>query len=67
MLTSKKISPRCGLLIVNLKTGDIVHWLWLEGIITELYDVQVLPNVRCAMALGFKTNEIAELITSEEY
>ena len=66
LLTTKKIKPRCGLVLINLQTGDIVHWLWIEGVITELYDVQVLPNVRCGMSLGFKTSEIAQLITFEE-
>ena len=65
LLTTKKINPRCGLLVINLQTGDIVHWLWLEGVVTELYDVQVLPGVRCAMSLGFKTDEIAQMITFE--
>ena len=65
LLTEKKINPRCGLLVINLQTGDIVHWLWLEGVVTELYDVQVLPNVRCGMSLGFKTDEIAQMITFE--
>ncbi|MGD1699256.1 TIGR03032 family protein [Dapis sp. BLCC M229] len=65
LLTEKKINPRCGLLVINLQTGDIVHWVWFDGIITELYDIQVLPNVRCGMSLGFKTDEIAQMITFE--
>ena len=65
LLTEKKVNPRCGLLVINLQTGDIVHWVWFEGVITELYDIQILPNVRCAMSLGFKTDEIAQMITFE--
>lgn len=31
-----------------LHNGDIQHWVRLEGGINELYDVQVLPQVRSA-------------------
>jgi len=55
--------PRCGLWIVDLKTGDAVHWLRIEGLIEELYDVVALPNVIRPMALGFKTDEIRRVIS----
>jgi len=45
--------------------GAIVHWLRFEGIVTELYDVQVIPQVQRLMGLGFETDEIAQLITWE--
>ncbi|MGF2036395.1 MAG: TIGR03032 family protein [Nostoc sp. CmiVER01] len=62
-LHSKNAEPRCGLMVIDLKTGEVVHWLRLEGEVTELYDVQVLPGVRCPQALGFQTQEIQQLIT----
>ncbi|MEH2179006.1 TIGR03032 family protein [Nostoc sp.] len=62
-LASKNAEPRCGLMVIDLKTGEIVHWLRLEGEVTELYDVQVLPGVRRPQALGFQTEEIQQLIT----
>ena len=43
-------------MIVNLKTGAIAHWVRIEGRITELYDVQVIPGVKRPMALGFQNN-----------
>jgi protein O-GlcNAc transferase len=64
-LAAKGTEPRCGLLVIDLKTGSIVHWLQLEGVITELYDVQVLPGIQRPMALGFQTEEIARLLTLE--
>jgi hypothetical protein len=45
--------------------GAIVHWLRFEGSVTELYDVQVIPEVQRPMALGFQIEEIAQLITWE--
>lgn len=64
-LTAKDAEPHCGVMIVDLQTGGIVHWLRLEGIISELYDVQVLPGTQRPMALGFQTDEIARLLTLE--
>jgi protein O-GlcNAc transferase len=64
LLVEKDVEARCGLMVINLKTGNVDHWLRIEGgLITELYDVQVLPGVQHPMALGFQTEEIAQLIT----
>lgn len=65
-LATKGAEPRCGLMMIELKTGRIVHWLRLEGLITELYDVQVLPGVQRPMAVGFQSEEIQRLITLDE-
>ena len=54
---------RCGLLVVDLRSGDTVHWLRIEGVVEELYDVAMLPGVRRPMALGLKTDEIRRFIT----
>lgn len=54
----------CGLLIIDLQTGDICHSLRLEGsVLEELYDVAILPGVRRPMAVGLKTDEIRRMIT----
>jgi uncharacterized protein (TIGR03032 family) len=62
-LAAKGADARSGLHVVDLKSGDIVHWLRLEGMVSELYDVAVLPGVARPMALGFKTDEIQRLLT----
>ena len=62
-LQAKNAEPRCGLLVLDLRTGDIVHSLRLEGVVEELYDVAALPGVRRPMAIGFKTDEIRRTIT----
>jgi uncharacterized protein (TIGR03032 family) len=62
-LRSRDAEPRCGLLVIDLRTGDIVHWLRIEGIVEELYDVVVLPGVQRPMAVGFKTDEIRRIVT----
>jgi uncharacterized protein (TIGR03032 family) len=65
-LAAKDAEARCALQVIDLRTGDIVHWLRLEGVVAELYDVASLPGVRCPMALGFKSDEIRHMITIGE-
>lgn len=62
-LRQKHATPRCGLLVIDLRSGDIVHSLQIEGVVLELYDVVVLPEVRRPMAIGFKSDEIRRLVT----
>ena len=61
-LQQAKIESFCGLLVIDLLKGEIAHWLKLEGIVSELYDVATLPNVRRPMAIGLKSDEIKRLI-----
>jgi uncharacterized protein (TIGR03032 family) len=61
-LTKHGADSRCGLQIIDLRTGDVVHWVRLEGMVTELYDVVLLPNVVRPMALGFKSDEIQRTV-----
>jgi uncharacterized protein (TIGR03032 family) len=62
-LQARDVAPRCGVQVIDLRTGDTVHWLRLEGMVEELYDVAVLPGVRRPMALGFKTDEIRRVLS----
>ena len=64
-LKSRHAEARCGVQVVDLRTGDVVHWLRMEGVVEELYDVVVLPGVRRPMALGFKTDEIRRILSIE--
>ena len=65
-LAAKDVQPRCGLLVIDLRTGDIAHSLTIEGVVRELYDVALLPGVAMPSALGFKTEEIRRTITIED-
>ena len=62
-LNQKQAEARCGLFVIDLRSGDVVHWVRLEGLVQELYDVVVLPGVRRPSALGFKTDEIRRVLT----
>ena len=65
-LASREAEPRCGLMVVDTESGDTVHWLRLEGVVEELYDVVVLPGVQRPMAIGFKTDEIRRVLSIGE-
>jgi uncharacterized protein (TIGR03032 family) len=62
-LKEKGVEPRCGLMVIDLKTGDVVHGVRFEGRIAELYDVVALPGVRRPTALGVQTDEVHRLVT----
>jgi uncharacterized protein (TIGR03032 family) len=55
--------PWCGICIVDLRSGDLVEWIRLNGAIKELFDVVVIPEVRCPMALGVQSPDIQSLIS----
>lgn len=57
-LADKGAEPRCGIQVIDLRSGDVVHWVRIEGMVEEIYDVVALPGIRRPMALGFKTDEI---------
>jgi uncharacterized protein (TIGR03032 family) len=57
---------RCGLLVIDTRSGDTTAWVRLEGVVRELYDVAFLPGVRNPSALGFKTDEITRVISIDE-
>ena len=57
-LAREGTSPRLGLFVVELATGNVVEWLFLEGEMRELFDVVALPGVRRATAVGLVADEI---------
>jgi uncharacterized protein (TIGR03032 family) len=64
-LKKRDADPWCGVQIVNLASGDIVEWIRLEGGVSELFDIAVLPGVRWPAATGFLNDEIHKLYTFE--
>jgi uncharacterized protein (TIGR03032 family) len=53
---------RCGVQVIDLRSGDVVHWIRVEGVVSELYDVVALEGVVRPQALGFKTDEIRRVL-----
>src|SRR6185295_15151443 len=64
-LAKHGMEERCGIAIVDLEQGTLVHWLWLSGFVHEIYDVIALPGVTRPMALGFQNDQIQLVLTIE--
>lgn len=60
-LKDKQAKPRCGLVVIDLNTGNIVHWVWIEGQVRELYDIQIIPEVQRASIVD--DDAVEDLIT----
>jgi uncharacterized protein (TIGR03032 family) len=62
-LEAKKATARCAIYVIDLRTGDMPHWMRMDGAVQELYDVAVIPNCRRPMAIGFQGDEIRRAIS----
>jgi uncharacterized protein (TIGR03032 family) len=65
-LQRRNAEPQCGVQVIDLQSGEVVHWLRLQGDVSELYDVGALPGVVRPMALGFKSDEIQRLLAVDD-
>jgi len=59
-------APRCGIAVIDLKSGDMVHWLRIEGVVTELFDAVLIPGVKRPAAIGFRSDEIRRVLSVGE-
>lgn len=64
-LSKRDTAARCGLIVVDLRTGDTVHWVRIEGIVSEIYDVAMIPGVTRPMAIGTRADDIRRMISLE--
>jgi uncharacterized protein (TIGR03032 family) len=65
-LRTRDTEPRCGLAVIDLDSGDMIAWVRIEGVVRELYDVAVLPQVRRPSLIGFKGDEVRYVISIDE-
>ena len=61
-LKKRDATAHCGLQVIDLRTGDAVHWLRFSGVIEELYDVAIMPGIIRPMTIGLLTDEIRRII-----
>ena len=66
-LKDKKAEAQCAIYVIDLRTGDAVHWFRIDGVVEELYDVVMLPGVRRPMAIGFKNDEIRRTVNVGDF
>jgi uncharacterized protein (TIGR03032 family) len=53
-LRAEQLQPQCALVVVDLESGQAMHWLRLGGVVRELYDVALLPKARRPMIVGMR-------------
>lgn len=67
MLAKRGVQARCAVQIIDLKRGDVVHELRLDGAIGELFDTAVIPGARNCGAVGFVSDEIRHTLSLPEH
>lgn len=63
LMAAAKVEPRCGVYAIDMRNGDIVHWLRIEGVVSELYDVVLLPGIARPSMIGFRNEEIRRTVS----
>ncbi len=58
-------SPVCGVQVIDIEKGEVLHQLTFKGVVEELADVTVIDNCRHPMLLGTQTDEIKNLFSLE--
>ena len=64
-LEQRGAKARTSVVVVDLRRGDLVHTLFLDERVSELYDVIALPGVRRPKLLGFRSDEVKHLLSIE--
>jgi uncharacterized protein (TIGR03032 family) len=65
-LAARGGQARCGLIVVDIRSGDTIAWARIEGVVRELYDIAVMPGVRRPSAIGLKGEEVQRVISIGE-
>jgi uncharacterized protein (TIGR03032 family) len=65
-LQERNAEPRCGLALFDLGSAEMVAWVRITGVVRELYDVAILPDVSRPSLIGFKSDEVQHVISIGE-
>lgn len=57
-LERRGLEARCGVLVVDMNTGQVAESILFEGKITEMFAVTALPDIRNPMSVGPATVEM---------
>ncbi len=63
-LASEGLKAVCGLALVNRRAGHADHWLEIDGVVQELYDMVAPHGVKRPMACGFRNEDLRHVIRS---
>jgi hypothetical protein len=57
-LARRRSELKCGVAIVDVRTGHVVALLEFRTAVEEIFDVQLLPGQRFPEVVGFQKDEI---------
>lgn len=57
-LAERRGELTCGVAVVDLEAGRVAGMLEFQTAVEEIFDVQILPGVRCPEVIGFQKDEV---------
>lgn len=57
-LAEKREQLKCGVAVVDLRSGRTIAFLEFQTAVEEIFDVQILPGLRFPEVLGFQQETI---------
>jgi uncharacterized protein (TIGR03032 family) len=66
-LKDQGLEPWTGIQIIDTRNGETAGWVRVDGLVTELYDVAVLPGVVNATANGLMPDDYTGQTPSKEF
>jgi uncharacterized protein (TIGR03032 family) len=62
-LAAEGQQAQCGVMVVDLDSGALVHGLRFASVVEELFDLAVIPGARRPRVLGLQDDDIERMIT----
>jgi uncharacterized protein (TIGR03032 family) len=62
-LQRSNAEARCALVVLDLQQGVLAHWMRIEGQVSEVQDVAILPGVRRPAAISLEGEEIQRILS----
>ncbi|AJA08537.1 TIGR03032 family protein [Sphingopyxis fribergensis] len=56
-------TPWCGVMVVELASGNIIEWLRFHGPQSELFDIVAMPEILCPSAVAPRSAEADRMLT----
>ncbi len=62
-LAAADSEPWCGVQVIDLEKGSCVDWFRIDGSVAELYDLAVISDVACPMAVSPSSPDAASVVS----
>ena len=61
-LAQRGVESECGVYVIRLSDGEIMHKVAITGSVTEIYDVMAYPQTQCPMIVGLEAKDVRQLV-----